>query len=138
MREDNATPNTQNGELRTLSEHWGRGLLSTDEAVGWLLAYLARQSANEAPRASELKTQNSELKTPSLVLGTLLRQIGDTVDALAGSQLELWRTGDLWHWRWQDTGGGAAHGLRSLGEAFADAVEQRHPATFPAPGGDER
>ncbi len=137
MREENSTL-TQNGELLALSDHWGKGLLSTDEAMGWLLAYLVRQSAAQIPATPKLNTQNSELKTPSEALGTLLRQIGDTVDALAGQELDLWRAGDLWHWRWQDTRGASAHGLRSLGEALADAVEQRHPTAFPAPESGEQ
>ncbi|HEU4324990.1 MAG TPA: hypothetical protein VFS21_17755 [Roseiflexaceae bacterium] len=157
MSQANAPYNAQHAELRQLSEQWGKGLLSTDEAMGWLLAYLARQSADEPARAPELntqnlelktpsdepahtpklKTQNSKLKTPSEALGSLLRQIGDTLDALAGPHLDLWRVGDLWYWRWEDTCDLSAHGLRSLGEALADAVEQRHPGTFPAPPGKD-
>ncbi len=124
-------------ELRELSEQWGQGLLSTDEALGSLLAYLARQSADAPPRTPELNTQHSELKTPSAALGTLLRQVGDTLDALAGPHLDLWRVGELWYWRWEDSCDLSAHGLRSLGEALADAVEQRHPGTFPVPPSEE-
>ncbi|HEU4327024.1 MAG TPA: hypothetical protein VFS21_28040 [Roseiflexaceae bacterium] len=67
----------------------------------------------------------------------MLRQIGDTVDALAGPELDVWRTGGLWYWRWDDTHTLCAHGLGSLGEALTDAVERRHPETFPPPEGEE-
>ncbi len=133
MRQANAPCNAQHAELRLLSEHWGRGLLSTDEAMGWLLVYLARPSDDEAARTPELNTQHSELKTPSLVLGTLLRQLSDAVDALAGPQLDVWQAGGLWYWRWEDTSSLASHGLASLGEALTDAVERRHPNVFPPP-----
>ncbi len=36
------TRRRQQSELRQLSEDWGQSLLSTDEALGSLLAYLAR------------------------------------------------------------------------------------------------
>ncbi|HEU4326543.1 MAG TPA: hypothetical protein VFS21_25600 [Roseiflexaceae bacterium] len=113
-RTENREPRTENREPRT---GYGASRLPED------------------PDAGQLKTQHSkrntpageELKTPSIVLGSLLRQIGDVLDALTGQQLELWHAEGLWYWRWEDTDGQARCGLASYGEALVDAVERRYP-----------
>ncbi|GAB4210386.1 MAG: hypothetical protein OHK0022_43270 [Roseiflexaceae bacterium] len=75
----------------------------------------------------QFNTQHSKLNTPKEALGTLLRQMGDALDALTGQQLELWHADGLWYWRWEDTDELARCGLASYGEALVDAIEQRYP-----------
>ncbi|HEU4329110.1 MAG TPA: hypothetical protein VFS21_38585 [Roseiflexaceae bacterium] len=121
--------------LAALERSWARGLLSTEELLGCLLHHLAQQEAWRTQNRSheedteaeviQLKTQHGELRTPSLALGRMLRQIGTTLDKLTGQQLDLWKAGGLWHWRWEDTGERSARGLRSHGEALVDAVRRR-------------
>ncbi|GAB4204557.1 MAG: hypothetical protein OHK0022_29800 [Roseiflexaceae bacterium] len=116
---------------RLLSRFWGTGLLSTDETLGFLLAYLSAVQPEPAPAPDhQLNTQHSTLKTPAAALGALLRQVGDTLDALTGGELDLWRAEGLWFWRWTDTGQLCPRGLASQGEALVDALEQRYPAAF--------
>ncbi len=120
--------------LRELEHLWGGGKLSNEELIGCLLRYLARQE-EQAKR----QTQHSTLKTPSFLLGTLLRQIGDVLDALTGQQLELWHAEGLWYWRWEDSDEQARCGLASYGEALVDAVERRYPdELLPAALRDDR
>ncbi|GAB4207931.1 MAG: hypothetical protein OHK0022_36790 [Roseiflexaceae bacterium] len=112
----NQEPRTKNrgheadGEERIHEGHEGH----EDPEIGKLLAQNA-----------ELKTQNSKLKTQLLGLTRLLWQFGDTIDVLAGEELELWEAEGLWFWHWQDTGELALRGLRTHGEALVNAVEHR-------------
>ncbi len=113
-------------ELEELERLWSEGKLSSNELLRELLHFLMRQRAGPAgPPVDE--------GAPQAVLGAMLRSLCDTLDALTGQQLDLWRVGDLWFWRWEDTRAAASHGLASMGEALGDAIEQRYPRAFPPP-----
>ncbi|GAB4196537.1 MAG: hypothetical protein OHK0022_14150 [Roseiflexaceae bacterium] len=112
-------------ELEELERLWSGGKLSSDELLGELLRFLVRRQAE--PQRSE--------GMPQAVLGVMLHSLCDTLDALTGQQLDLWRVGELWFWRWEDTRAMASHGLTSMGEALGDAIEQRYPRAFVPPAG---
>lgn len=107
-------------ELENLERLWSDGKLSSNELLRELLRFLMRQQPEPSPDEG----------APQVALGTMLRSLCDTLDALTGQQLDLWRVGDLWFWRWEDARIAADHGLRSMGEALGDAIERRYPRAF--------
>ncbi|GAB4207264.1 MAG: hypothetical protein OHK0022_35300 [Roseiflexaceae bacterium] len=111
---------------RSLAQLWGTGLLSTDETLGCLLAYLAHQGSEQAATTPT----PAERQPHPVIFNTMIRQLGETFEALTGGELDLWRAEGLWFWRWEDTRQQAPRGLAAYSEALADALEQRYPGTF--------
>ncbi|GAB4206665.1 MAG: hypothetical protein OHK0022_33950 [Roseiflexaceae bacterium] len=116
---------------RSLARLWGTGLISTDETLGCLLAYLVRHLSEQAAAATPKPSALQAGRQPHpVIFNTMVRQLGETFEALTGGDLDLWRVEGLWFWRWEDTRQQTTRGLASYSEALADALEQRYPSSF--------